>query len=175
VPPLLNVNTVPPTGWAKVMAKPPLFSVEMLPVMLAVKEVACPPVIPGGAVNVMAKLNVPLAAIGVELVANVNTPRRFVPLSEPIPNAVVPVKLGLPAKVNCGTPMTDPVVPPEIVTSAALVTLWPSAMIATTAKAIVIVLPIEINEVPMPVLLYDVHGPQESEAPVLNHSPHAPG
>ena len=40
VPPLLNVNTVPPTGWLNVTANPPLFVVDMLPVMLAVKDEA---------------------------------------------------------------------------------------------------------------------------------------
>ncbi len=100
----------------------PLFVVDILPVMFAVKDVFCPVLIPDGAVKVICKLNVPLAAIGVGFVANENVPRRLVPLSEPTPNAVVPVKV-LPANVNCGTPVTEPVVLPATVTSAALATL----------------------------------------------------
>ena len=104
---------------------------------------------PGGAVKVICKLNVPLAAIGVGFVPKVNVPKRFAPLNEPTPRAVVPVKAGLPANVNCGTPMTDPVVLPETVTSSALAIPWPNAMTVMTAMPKLAALKIERIEIPM--------------------------
>jgi hypothetical protein len=64
-----------------------------------------------------------------------NDPKLLVPLREPTPNAVVPVKEGLPLNNRGGTPMTVPDVKPEIVTSSARATPWLSvkmAMVATT-------------------------------------------
>jgi len=46
VPPLLKREGCTAYGLGEVTANPPLFSVEMLPAMLAVKDVFCPPLIP---------------------------------------------------------------------------------------------------------------------------------
>src|SRR5437868_4785510 len=80
---------------------------------------------PVGAVNVMFKVNVP-ASDCVGAVLRKNDPRLLLPLREPLPSAVVPVKWAVPEKVNCGTPVTVPVVEPERVTSSARATPWAS-------------------------------------------------
>src|SRR5579885_414964 len=81
---------------------------------------------PAGAVNVTFIVNEPESGCVVS-VDRVNVPSRSVPLSEPTPSAVVPVK-EFPAKVSCGTPVTVPVVEPETVTSSARATLCAKAM-----------------------------------------------
>ena len=81
-----------------------------------------PPLIPAGAVNVTFRLNDPATACNVP-VCRVNVPRRLTPLKEPTPSAVVPVNV-LPANVNWGTPVTVPVVEPDIVTSSARASPW---------------------------------------------------
>ena len=73
-----------------------------------------PPLIPVGAVKVTFKVNEPLNNC-VGAVLKKNEPKLLLPLREPRFNAVVPVKAELPANVNCGTPVTDPVVDPAIV------------------------------------------------------------
>jgi hypothetical protein len=72
---------------------------------------------PAGSVKLTFKVNVPATAC-VGAVFSVNVPRLLLPLNAPKPSAVVPVK-ELPAKVSCGTPVTTPVVEPEMVTSSA--------------------------------------------------------
>src|SRR5437588_8788077 len=78
---------------------------------------------PVGAVNVTFKVNDPESDC-VGAVLRKNDPRLLLPLKEPMPSAVVPVKLALPVKVNWGTPTTVPVVEPEMVTSLARASLW---------------------------------------------------
>src|SRR5919198_1195305 len=82
---------------------------------------------PAGAVNVMFRVNDPLS-VCVGAVLRKNDPRLLLPLKEPTPSAVVPVKLALPVKVSWGTPATVPVVLPEMVTSSARASLWARAM-----------------------------------------------
>ena len=80
----------------------------------------CPPAMPVGAVNVMFKVNEPLTGCNASVLRK-KAPKLLGPLRAPTPSAVVPVKL-FPVKVSCGTPVTTPVVEPEMVTSSALAT-----------------------------------------------------
>ena len=105
-----------------IIAPPPLTIGETLPVMVAVKVVLCPPVIPVGAVKVTFKVKVP-ESCAAGAVVSVKVPKRSLPLKEPLPKMVVPVKL-LPAKLKFVVvaglaPVIVPVVKPVMVTSSA--------------------------------------------------------
>src|SRR2546421_3782222 len=87
---------------------------------------------PAGAVKVMFRVNDPLTDCNWPVLRE-SVPRLLLPLSAPKPSAVVPVKV-LPLKVNCETPVTDPVVEPEMVTSSARASLWARAIKASATR-----------------------------------------
>ena len=90
---------------------------ETLPVTVAVYVVPCPPVMPVGDVNVMFRVNDPLTDWEVSVLRK-NEPKLLAPCREPMPFEVVTEKF-LPLNDNWGTPVTAPVVEPEIVNPVA--------------------------------------------------------
>ena len=68
---------------------------------------------PDGTVNVRFRVNDPLSGCKSDVLRK-KVPKLLAPLNDPTPSAVVPVKFELPVNVNCGTPVTAPVLEPVI-------------------------------------------------------------